>query len=180
MAQVALLLALLLLSFPSLLLASPRFGASVSGVAQSKEPPDMQGYQFLLNYDPDRFHWRKFNVYFDGGVSHFWVDNSTNNSTLNIYSAAPVVRYSFKKRGPVSPFLELSIGVSYLNQTRIADRNLGIHFAFQDRLGIGAFLGKSEQFSIGINAIHYSNAHLAHYNAGITIPLLIDIGYRFS
>lgn len=179
MVQVAFLLALILISLPRLLLAAPHFGANVSTVAQSKEPSNMHGYQFLLNYDPDRFHWRKFNVYFDGGVSHFWVDTDAN-STLNIYSAAPVIRYTFRKRGPLSPYLELSIGVSYLNQTRIADRNLGIHFAFQDRLGIGALLGKSEQFSIGLNAIHYSNAHLAHYNAGITIPLLIDIGYRFS
>ncbi len=92
---------------------------------------------------------------------------------------APVVRYTFRRRGPVLPFLELSIGLSYLNRTRLEDRNLGIHFAFQDRMGIGALFGKSEKLSLGIHALHYSNAHLANQNSGLTVPLMLDVGYRF-
>jgi lipid A 3-O-deacylase len=67
-----------------------------------------------------------------------------------------------------------------LNHTRLDDRNLGIHFAFQDRFGIGAFLGASDNISLGVHAVHYSNAHLSIHNSGITIPLVLDIGYRFS
>jgi lipid A 3-O-deacylase len=167
------------LCLPCLCLASS-YGATFSYAAVPKEPPQLRGYQLMLNYDPDRFHWRQFNLYFDGGFSHFGVPNTPYYTTINIYSIAPVVRYTFKRRGPVLPFLEFSIGLAYLNHTHLEDRNLGIHFAFQDRMGIGAFLGKSENLTLGIHAVHYSNAHLSSNNSGITIPLVLDVGYRFK
>ncbi|RDI42852.1 acyloxyacyl hydrolase [Aquicella lusitana] len=170
----------LLSLLPALSLAAPYYGANFSYTLITKEPPSLHGYQLMLNYDPQRFKWRQFNVYFDGGFSHFWVTNTPYYTTLNIYSIAPVVRYTFKKRGPVLPYLELSIGLSYLNHTRLDDRNLGIHFAFQDRAGIGAFFGASERLSIGVHAVHYSNARLSAHNSGITVPLLLDVGYRFN
>lgn len=155
-----------------------QYGATVSIPAIAKEPPVLHGYQFMLNYDPQRFKWKQFNLYFDGGFSRFWTSTSYYSS-INIYSVAPVVRYTFNRQGVLLPFLELSIGLSYLNRTHIEDRKLGIHFAFQDRLGVGALLGKAEQISLGIHAVHYSNAHLSSHNSGITVPLVLDVGYRF-
>lgn len=160
--------------------AAPYYGANFSYVLVPKEPPHLLGYQLMLNYDPDRFKWRRFNLYFDGGFSHFWVTNTPYYTTVNIYSVAPVIRYTFKKRGPILPYLELSIGVAYLNHTHIDHRNLGIHFAFQDRMGIGALFGASERWSMGIHALHYSNARLSSHNSGFTMPVVLDIGYRFS
>jgi|SRR5579885_1914604 hypothetical protein len=173
-------IAAILLLLPGLGLAVPYYGGKISYAAVAKEPPYLHGYQLMLDYDPQRFQWRQFNVYFDGGFSHFWINNTPYYTTVNIYSIAPVVRYTFKKRGPVYPFLEFSIGLSYLNHTHLDDRNLGIHFAFQDRMGIGAFMGTAQQISLGIHAVHYSNAHLSSHNSGITVPLVVDIGYRFS
>ena len=178
--RLVLVILILLGCLPSLALADPYYGGTFSYAAKSSEPSNLHGYQLMLNYDPQRFKWREFNLYFDGGFSHFYTDNTPYYTTVNIYSMAPVVRYSFKKRGPVHPYLELSIGVAYLNHTRIEDRNLGIHFSFQDRMGIGALLGASEQVSIGVHAVHYSNAHLANNNSGITVPLVLDVGYRFK
>lgn len=180
MKRLSLFFVVLAFAIPSLCAAGPYYGGNLSYVAASKEPSTLKGYQLMLSYDPDRYKWRQFNLYFDGGFSHFWVTNTPYYSTLNIYSAAPVIRYLFRKRGPVHPFLELSIGLSYLNHTRIDHRNMGIHFAFQDRAGIGALLGTSERVSIGVHAVHYSNAHLSSKNSGITIPLMLDVGYRFD
>lgn len=171
---------LLLLLLPSLAAAQPYYGANVTYPLATKEPSPLDGFQVMLKYDPQRLKWRKFNVYLDGGYSHFSVDHHPHNSTISIYSIAPVVRYTFNKHGPVLPYLELSVGFSYLNQTRFEKRNLGIHFAFQDRLGLGALLGNSERFSLGLNAVHYSNAHLSSHNSGITIPVMLNLGYRFS
>lgn len=165
---------------PHLSHAAPYYGANFSYALIAKEPTYLKGYQLMLNFDPQLYRWRRFNVYFDGGFSHFWVTNSSSYTTTNIYSAAPVVRYTFKKRGPIFPYLELSIGFAYLNHTHLDDRNLGIHFAFQDRMGVGALVGDSRQLSVGLHAVHYSNAHLSSHNAGITVPLVFDIGYRFQ
>lgn len=157
---------------------APSYGANLSVPLYSTEPTNLHGYQLMLNYDPQAFLWRQFNVYFDGGFSHFSV-NTPHNSTINIYSIAPVIRYTFKKHWQLHPYLELSVGLSYLNQTRLEDRNLGIHFAFQDRMGVGTLIGPSEKLSIGVHAVHYSNAHLSDHNQGISIPLVLDVGYRF-
>lgn len=173
-------LPVLLSLFPCFCLAAPYYGGNFSYAAIAKEPSDLHGYQFMLNYDPQRYQWRQFNVYFDGGFSHFWVNNTPYYTTLNIYSAAPVIRYTFKKHFFLLPYLEISIGIAYLNHTRLDDRNLGIHFSFQDRMGVGALLGASEQFSVGVHVVHYSNAHLSSHNSGITIPLVLDVGYRFQ
>ena len=174
-----LIVLLLALMLPSYCFSAPYYGGTFSYAASAKDPSNLHGYQLMLNYDPQRFKWRQFNVYVDGGFSHFWVNNGPY-STVNIYSIAPVIRYTFKRRGPLLPYLELSIGVAYLNHTRISDRNQGIHFAFQDRMGIGALLGASEKLSLGLHAVHYSNAHLANRNSGITVPLVLDVGYRFQ
>jgi hypothetical protein len=179
MRRIRLIVFFLLISLPALATATPYYGATFSYAAEAKEPAYLHGYQLMLNYDPQRYQWRKFNVYFDGGFSHFWITNTPYFTTLNIFSAAPVIRYTFRRRGPVLPFLEFSIGLAYLNHTRLDDRNLGIHFAFQDRFGIGAFLGPSDNLTLGLHAVHYSNAHLSAHNSGITIPVVLDIGYRF-
>jgi hypothetical protein len=166
----------LFLSFTAVCSAQPSFGIKGSEALISKEPSSLHGYGLFLSYDPQSLSWRQFNLYFDAGFSHFWVNHSSHQ-TINIYSAAPIIHYTFKQRGPLTPYLELSIGLAYLNHTHLEYRNLGMHFAFQDRLGIGALL--SEHVSIGLHAIHYSNARLSSHNAGITIPLMLDVGYRF-
>ncbi len=173
-----LLTALLLL--PGISLAKVHYGANFSAVLMSKEPYPLHGFQLMMNYDPDRFKWRQFNVYFDGGFSHFYQNQTPYYSSINIYSVAPVVRYTFKRHGPLLPYLEMSVGIAYLTQTHIENRNLGIHFSFQDRMGIGALLGNEEKFSAGIHVVHYSNSRLSAHNSGISIPLILDVGYRFS
>lgn len=180
MRQLTNALILTLLLIPILSTAQPHYGANISIPIIATEPSTLHGYQIMGFYDPERFQWRQFNVYFDAGFSHFTQTDTPYHSTINIYSAAPVIRYTFKKHGPVHPYLELSIGAAYLNQTRFANRNLGIHFAFQDRMGVGMLLGEAEKFTVGIHAVHYSNAHLSDHNSGITVPLALDVGYRFQ
>ena len=69
-------LAFILSLLPCMSAATSYYGANFSYAAITKEPPALHGYQLMLNYDPQRFQWRKFNVYFDGGFSHFWITNT--------------------------------------------------------------------------------------------------------
>jgi hypothetical protein len=166
--------------YSALILAAPlsKYGATLSIPVLAKEPTPIHGYQMMVNYNPDSLIWKQLRLYFDCGFSYLST-HSTHHSVVNIYSAAPVIRYTFERQRGVSPYLELSIGLSYLNQTRFDGRNLGIHMAFQDRAGIGVLLGQSERFSLGVHAVHYSNARLSEHNSGITAPLVVDVGYRF-
>jgi hypothetical protein len=167
------------LSIPCLCFATPQFGVTGSYVVTPKDPSSLRGYQLMLSYDPAKFQWRTFNIFFDGGISQFRVTNDTPYRNMTIISAAPVIRYTFKPRGFVKPYLDISIGVGYLSNTKFDDRNLGIRFTFQDRIGIGVLFGKCDEFSLGIHGVHYSNAGLAPHNSGITIPIAVDFGYRF-
>ncbi|OGT43349.1 MAG: hypothetical protein A3F42_03760 [Gammaproteobacteria bacterium RIFCSPHIGHO2_12_FULL_37_34] len=161
--------------------AKPYYGANFSYPLVTKEPPSLHGYQFMLTYDPETIHWEKWlYVYFDGGFSHFWITNKPYYTTLNIYSIAPVVRMMLQQKEKVSLFIDFSIGAAYLNHIYLDNRKLGIHFAFQDRIGVGLLFGTSQQFILGLHAIHYSNAHLSKHNSGITIPVMLDVGYRFQ
>lgn len=173
--------ALLALALPGFCYAAkPYYGAKLSLPVVTTEPTPMHGAQLMVNYDPQRFQWRKFNIYFDAGYTHFYVEHARANKRINIISAAPVIRYTFNKHGPILPYFEISIGLSYMDRTRFDNRNLGMHFAFQDRFGFGAFFGRREMLSLGIHFLHYSNAHLSAHNAGITVPATFDIGFRFS
>src|SRR3990167_5513822 len=74
--------------------AFPQYGATFSYALIPKEPSSLRGYQFMFNYDPGTLNWHQFTLYFDAGVSHFWVNNTPYYSTITIYSAAPILRYT--------------------------------------------------------------------------------------
>src|SRR5438876_109432 len=88
--------------FSSVCLAKPYFGVNLSIPIITKEPPTLHGYQLILSYDPQWIELQHFNLYFDGGLSHFWITNRPYHTALNIYSIAPVIRYSFKRQGLIS------------------------------------------------------------------------------
>lgn len=156
-------------------------GATVSLPLITKDPDNLHGFNLGLWYDPETLIWRQFHLYFDLVGAHYWVSGpSTSYHDINIVAVSPVIRYLFKEHFNMYPYIELSIGASYLSNTRFANRNLGIHFAFQDRGGIGLNFGKKQQFSLGVHAVHYSNASLASNNSGITIPLMIDFSYKLN
>jgi hypothetical protein len=173
-----LLFLLLLAGFVQSVFATS-FGFNYSQLLIAKDPSNMHGYRAALTYQPQLFIWPCAQIYFDGGYGHWWVPNATAHNELNIYSVAPYFRYYFLKTTKVSPFVEASIGLSYLTQTRFDDRKLGIHFAFQDQLGLGLAYGKEQRLYTILTALHYSNGSMCRFNAGITAPLMLTVGYRF-
>lgn len=153
--------------------------ASLSIPVITKDPEYLHGYRAAIGYQPESFIWQHVHIYFDTSFGRWWVTNTDHYQSLNIYSVAPVLRYYFAE-GHLSPFLNASIGLAYLTRTQIDHQNLGMHFAFQDQLGIGASLGHKKQFSVILSAMHYSNGSLCKKNAGITIPLMVNVEYGFA
>lgn len=76
------------------------------------------------------------------------------------------------------PYVELGIGLSWLNHKEIGGRDLGIHFQFEDRIGIGVRFGANRQYDVGYKAIHFSNAYIGPSNHGINLHVLM-LGYWF-
>lgn len=154
-------------------------GLTLSYPLITQDPENLHGGRFSLWFQPDFLQWERTRVFFDGSLGYWWVSEDIDNNKINIFSFAPVLRYDIVKHPYLSPFIEISIGFSYLSSTRIADRNLGEHFSFQDQLGFGLSIGREKKISVSMSALHYSNASLCNTNAGMTIPLLFNVGYRF-
>lgn len=178
--QLALILIVIIsLAFPFEAFAwSEGFNVSIPVV--TKDPENLHGGNFGIWYDPETLIWRQFHLFFDVQGAHYWVNGpSTPYHDINIIAVSPVVRYLFKEHFMVVPYFELSIGLSYLSNTRFANTNQGMHFAFQDRGGLGILFGGRQQFGLGAHVVHYSNASLSSHNSGITIPLMVDLSYKF-
>lgn len=158
----------------------PNYGVSFSHTVISKDPTNAQGTRAGLWYQPPSFIWSGLHLSFDVSYGHWWVTSQVPHKTISIYAAAPILRYYFIENNSFSPFFNISLGLAYITRTRFADRNLGMHFSFQDQLGMGVTMGAKHQFSLVFNAVHYSNGSLCAMNAGITIPLMITAEYGFG
>lgn len=158
--------------------ASP-FGASFTYPIIAKDPENLHGYKGSVTYQPPSFNWDHVQVYFDAGFGHWFVSGHGPYRSLNIYSVAPYLRYYLIKKPCFSPYVEASLGLAYLSKTHLDEQKLGIHFSFQDMVGIGAAYGADQRLFTTLNVVHYSNGSISKDNSGITIPLMITVGYRF-
>jgi lipid A 3-O-deacylase len=88
---------------------------------------------------------------------------------INGLAFSPVFAYYFGKDADLfRPYIAGGIGVALLDDYRIHNRNLGTHFQFEDRIGLGARIGI---FDMNVSYFHYSNAGLKSSNDGIDIWL---------
>lgn len=154
-------------------------GAAISAPLISQDPPHLQGVRISLWHQPKALIWEHTKIFFDGSLGTWWLNHYPQYNTINIFSLAPILRYYIINNRFISPFMDLSIGVSYLSDTHFETRNLGMHFSFQDQLGVGASFGTEKHLSMSLSALHYSNASLSGWNGGITVPLMLNLGYRF-
>gem|GEM_PF-3197442 len=145
----------------------------------SKDPCHLHGYRVAAGYQPQLLTWQKTYIYVDASYGHWWVPGANTQGSISIYSIAPIIRSYIKEFSLASPFVELSIGASYLSKTRLNGHNLGMHFSFQDQLGLGLAFGREKRLAVSLSALHYSNASLGSHNSGITVPLIINLNYRF-
>lgn len=155
------------------------FGFSISPLLVAKDPSNMRGYRLAIIAQPKRLNWEHVNIYFDGSYGHWWIPNGGPYANINSYSLAAYLRYYLIRKPIFSPYFEISIGPTYLSKTRIHDRNLGMHFCFQDQFTFGTAWFPDQHLYTSITVLHYSNGSFSNHNSGITVPLLFNLGYRF-
>lgn len=103
------------------------------------------------------------------------------NSNKRLMATALAAVARMERGTPFSfghPYVELGFGGSWVNKTEIGGRDLGIHFQFEDRLGLGVRFGQHQEYDIGYKAIHFSNAYIGPSNHGINLHVL-NIAYWF-
>ena len=112
-------------------------------------------------------------------VGHWITNDYTTDSSINSYAIAPVARWLFMQSANMTPFLQASIGGAYMSSQQFGGRNLGSRLLFQDQIGAGLVFGAKRNLYATLQFLHYSNAHLAKPNDGITVPIFFTVGYQF-
>jgi opacity protein-like surface antigen len=132
-----------------------------------------------VHYDRNVFHTRKvFSLDF-GTSASYWRSRDEREKfvTLSVY---PLLRFTLLRAASADFYVCYSLaGPTYVSKQIIDSRDTGNSFTFQDFIGIGAFIGKNRRVSAGLKINHYSNGNIFTRNAGIKVPLTINLGYTF-
>lgn len=98
--------------------------------------------------------------------ANFWRYGPANSSDSNaVLAFSPILRYPLGEQFGMHWDVEFGIGVSLLDDTRFAGKDVSTHYQFEDRLGLVAWL--SPQQSMSVRYLHYSNAGFKRPNPGL-------------
>lgn len=111
-------------------------------------------------------------VYWDASYNRWFL---RDDDDFSIIALTPVLYYQFTQPllGGV-PVVEFGIGVSYISDRYVNDRDMGGHFQFEDRIAAGL---KYDAVYLALMYVHYSNGGLYDENAGYNTAL---INVRYS
>lgn len=113
-------------------------------------------------------------TWFDGALKGHWALTFSHWDAhkgpvddLQALSVAPVFVYEFKKfSAGIRPYIDYSLGLVYISETKIAGNNLGMHMQFDNRLDLGARFGPDERHDLSVSFRHVSNAGIDEHNQG--------------
>ncbi|RUO45855.1 acyloxyacyl hydrolase [Pseudidiomarina aquimaris] len=104
-------------------------------------------------------------IAFEGALNQ-WQDSNDSSDKLTALTLSPVFQWQIA--GEQRPlYVEAGIGVSVLDGTTIGDRNLSIHFQFEDRLALSWQYSSASKARISLAYTHYSQADLDRPNDGL-------------
>ncbi|QHJ11546.1 Lipid A deacylase PagL [Paraglaciecola mesophila] len=100
---------------------------------------------------------------------NFWEVGADNRHETNYAVAlSPVFSKQFATIANKYPLRwEFGIGVSLVEDTRFAGKDIGSHYQFEDRLGLVTDFGENMNQSIALRYMHYSNGGLNTHNPGV-------------
>ncbi|MFC3093959.1 acyloxyacyl hydrolase [Alteromonas sediminis] len=106
-------------------------------------------------------------VYVESSVN-FWKYGSPEHYDSNfVVSLSPILQYTLCRCTHGEIYAEAGIGISLLDDTQFAGKNVSTHYQFEDRLGIGYRFGEQLSHSLALRYFHYSNAGFKRPNPGL-------------
>ncbi len=137
-----------------------------------------------LAYRPHQHQWHNvpyfdtLDVYWEMSVN-FWEYGSENSHEVNYAIAlSPVVGKTFHHIKGIYPLKwEFGIGVSLLEDTQFAGKDVGSHYQFEDRIGLTLAFGDNLAQSVSVRYMHYSNGGLNSKNPGLDF---LNFAYAYN
>lgn len=128
---------------------------------------------FRLAYRPYEVELKKFkrlgtlDVYWEVSLN-FWEFSDTNRTETDFAIAiSPVFSKQFTTLWGKPLKWEAGIGISLVDDTEFAGKDMGSHYQFEDRLGLTLVLDEDGKQSASIRYFHYSNGGLNSKNPGL-------------
>lgn len=143
----------------------------ITGVRLAYRP-----HSYQLNDVP---FFDSLDIYWEVSIN-FWEFGENNEHDTNfVVALSPVVGKTFYHIDDKYPLSwEFGIGVSLVNDTKFAGKDIGSHYQFEDRLGLRVDFGKSLDQSVSLRYMHYSNGGLNSKNPGVDF-LNLSYAYKF-
>ena len=158
------LICLMILSSPAMAQDPSGFGLSL-GYGQSTDSIDIYRVGLLKKWG---VKWLQNSTgYVDGYFELSYNRWEYGGDKINGIALSPVFMYAFNPNDSTwYPYIEGGIGVTYLDEYFIKDRDLSSNFQFEDRIGVGF---RFDSLDVNFRYMHYSNASLKQPNDGIDI-----------
>lgn len=130
---------------------------------------DVEGIKLAYQYHTDYLTSVSplLGLYFESSIN-FWEYGTENIHDTNfVLAASPVIRYEFTQWYGNPLHAEFGIGVSLLDDTKFAGKDVSTHYQFEDRLGVVYKFAKAHKNSVALRYFHYSNAGFKSPNPGL-------------
>jgi len=119
------------------------------------------------------------NVYWELSINFWEYGDNNQHQTNYVLALSPVVSkvvYHVADKYPLS--WEFGIGISLVDDTKFAGKDIGSHYQFEDRLGLSLSFGEGFRQTASIRYMHYSNGGLNSKNPGMDF-LNLAYSYQF-
>lgn len=132
-------------------------------------------YIYQVNNVP---YFDQLDIYWEVSVN-FWEFGEFNQHETNYAIAlSPVIGKTFYHIDGKYPLRwEFGIGISLVEDTRFAGKDIGSHYQFEDRIGLAVDFGEDHKQSLALRYMHYSNGGLNSKNPGLDF---LNLSYSYS
>lgn len=121
----------------------------------------------------------KVDIYWEVSMNIWEYGQSNRHETNFAIALSPVFSWHLKDlQGKYPLSFEFGIGLSLVEDTRFAGKDIGSHYQFEDRLGLTLQFGEDLAQSAAIRYMHYSNGGLNDKNPGMDF-LNLSYSYKF-
>ena len=130
---------------------------------------DVKGIKLAYQYHVDNpiEMLSNFELYFESSVNLWQYGKPKKYDTNFVVAMSPVLLYPIANIAGKEVKLELGIGVSLLDDTKFAGKDVSTHYQFEDRIGLVSRFGQNNEKSLSLRYLHYSNAGFKSPNPGL-------------
>ncbi|WP_017446938.1 acyloxyacyl hydrolase [Gayadomonas joobiniege] len=144
-------------------------GDHAASAAYIQGEGDVQGIKLAYQYYPDYQieALPLLELYFETSIN-FWRYNDPVETDGNaVIAFSPAILYPLGTVFNHNVELEFGIGLSLLDDTKFAGKDVSTHYQFEDRIGFVTKFGKDNKQSVSLRYLHYSNGGFKSPNPGL-------------